>query len=87
MDELEVEINISQDDAHQAGSQAFDIVPRLREHNVIHFDLRLANFIVSIARPLRVVVIDFALSRIRDRDTTDEEWQEDVRMEDELHGM
>lgn len=46
---------------------------RLREHNVIHFDLRLANFIVSITRPLRVAVIDFALSRIRD--------------EDELHGM
>ena len=45
---------------------------RLREHNVIHFDLRLANFIVSITRPLRVAVIDFALSRIRDEDETDE---------------
>jgi len=60
---------------------------RLREHNVIHFDLRLANFIVSITRPLRVAVIDFALSRIRDEDETDEEWQEEVRLEDELHGM
>ncbi len=87
MDEPEVGINISQDDAHQAGSQAFGIMHRLREHNVIHFDLRFANFIVSITRPLRVAVIDFTLSRIRDEDETDEEWHEEVRLEDELHGM
>ncbi|KIM79354.1 hypothetical protein PILCRDRAFT_823604 [Piloderma croceum F 1598] len=62
MDKLEVGINISQDDAQQAGSQAFDIAHRLRDHNVIHFDLRLANFIVSIARPLRVIIIDFAIA-------------------------
>ncbi|KAF8346293.1 hypothetical protein F5887DRAFT_1182194 [Amanita rubescens] len=34
-----------------------------------------------------LAVIDFALSRIRDEDETDEEWQEEVRLEDELHGM
>ena len=58
MDELEVGIKVSQDDAQQAGSQAFDIMHRLRNHNVIHFNLRLANFFVSIARPLHVVIID-----------------------------
>jgi serine/threonine protein kinase len=87
MDELEVGTNISQDDAQQAGLQAFDIMHHLRDHNVIHFDLRLANFIVSIVRPLRVVIIDFAISRIRDEDETDEDWEEEVRMEDEVHGM
>jgi hypothetical protein len=87
MDELEIGINISKDGAQQAGSRAFDIIHRLRDHNVTHFDLRLANFIVSIARPLRVVIIDFAMSRIRDKDETDEEWEEEVRMEDEIHGM
>jgi hypothetical protein len=87
MDKLEVGINISQGDAQQAGSQAFDIVHHLRDFNVIHFDVRLADFIVSIARPLRVVIIDFAMSRIRDQDETDEEWEEEVRMEDEIDGM
>ena len=87
MDELEVGINISQDDAQQAGSRVFDIMHRLCQHDVIHFDLRLANFIVSIARPVRVVIIDFAVSRIRDKDETDEDWEEEVRSEGELHGM
>lgn len=54
---------------------------RLSDHNVIHFSHRLANFILSIARPLRVVIIDFAISRIRDENETDEEWEEEVRME------
>ena len=88
MDELEVGTNISQDNAQQAGSQAFNIIRRLREHDVIHFDLRLANFIVSTAQsPLRVVIIDFSVSRIRDKNEGDEEWEEEVRSEDELNGM
>jgi len=42
---------------------------------------------VSIAHSLRVVIVDFAISRIRDKDETDEEWEEEVRMEDEVHGL
>jgi len=34
-----------------------------------------------------VVVIDFAVLRICDKDETDEEWEEEVRSQDELHGM
>jgi tRNA A-37 threonylcarbamoyl transferase component Bud32 len=71
MDELEVGINISQNDTRQAGSQEVDIMHRLRDHNIIHFGLRLANCIVSTARPLRAVIIDFAMSWICDKDETD----------------
>ena len=39
---------------------------------------------MSIVRPLRVI-IDLAISRIREEDETDEEWNEDVRLENEVH--
>jgi len=87
MDELKVGVNISQDDAQQADSQAFDVMHHLCDYNVIHFDLRLSNFIVSIACPLHVVIINFAILQIRNKDKTDEEWEEKVHMEDEVHGM
>ncbi|QRV97306.1 hypothetical protein RhiJN_25325 [Ceratobasidium sp. AG-Ba] len=63
-------------------SNAMRIVRDYTKLGLLNMDVRLGNFIIKPDRKL--VLIDFAQSRLREEDETDEEWWEDKKGQDEL---
>lgn len=54
-------------------------------YGVMHRDIRFHN--ILIASPTRIVIIDFGQATIRPADSSDEEWEDDVKFEEELGAL
>lgn len=54
-------------------------------YGVMHGDIRSHN--ILIASPTRIVIIDFGQATIRPADSSDEEWEDDVKFEGELGAL
>ncbi|QRV97248.1 hypothetical protein RhiJN_25267 [Ceratobasidium sp. AG-Ba] len=63
-------------------SDAMRIVRDYTRLGLLNMDVRLGNFIIKPSGKL--ILIDFAQSRLREEDETDEEWWQDKKGQDEL---
>ncbi|KAG1835402.1 hypothetical protein DFJ58DRAFT_867655 [Suillus subalutaceus] len=74
-------------DPHSVPSSAYEelvkAVSSLASFGIIHADMRPENIVVSCSHPRRAVLIDFGVCQFRYTDESDDNWEENVRIEGE----
>jgi serine/threonine protein kinase len=71
-------------DFSSLGHSLMAAVYSFASHGVIHNDMRSDNILIS---PKRIVLIDFGQAILRDDNQCDEEWVEQVDMEEEVEAL
>ena len=83
----DIEENVSRELWQQICDEAVQVVNIVCDHNVLNKDVRPDNMIVRADEgsnhDYEVFMIDFAFSRLRQSDETDDEWREAKRSQDE----
>ena len=79
------EVDPSTGDYTCLGHSLMAAVHTFPTYGVLHRDIRSPNILIS--SPTRIVIIDFGHAAIRREDASDDEWNERIKTQDEVHAL